>query len=183
MPDEIETRLEALCRIVEGRLAGTLCAYKGFATPRLLPEEEGVECFLEIFFAPRGCSRLIMHMVHEDLRIIRQEHGASVAVVVHYTEDTYQYYLSDVFAIYRSRGIPLDFLSLPEATAFAIACSGSMPCPNGNFFAGPKLLSSVSRLSEGGQGRSLPLAPGPQPPVDSGRPSCRPEMHLCTNAA
>jgi hypothetical protein len=119
MADEVRQRLEDLCGKIEQAFPGVFCAYSGFAQPRL-PTEDG-DLVVEVFFAPPGASRAVTRATVENTRKLRQELGVSVAVVVHYTEDTVKYYLSDVLAILMARqGAPvrtpqiLDLAGFPQ---------------------------------------------------------------------
>jgi len=71
-----------------------------------MPREDE-DVVLEVFFAPRGSSRAITRATYLDARRIWREYGVSVAVVVHYVEDTLRYYKRDVLSIFARRGVGL----------------------------------------------------------------------------
>ena len=103
MPSELTRELDSLCVKVERTFRGVLCAYTGFARPRVPTEDNDI--VLEIFFAPRGSTRAVARAVHDDTRRIWREHHVSVAVVTHYQADTLRYYMADVVALYSARGL------------------------------------------------------------------------------
>jgi hypothetical protein len=100
---DAETRqvLTSLCARVEAEFPGALCAFEGFAQPRNVPEEDN--CVLEVFLAPERCMRSVTRMAREDLRSIRHSSGKSVAIVIHYVDDTLRYYVDDVMASLAAR--------------------------------------------------------------------------------
>jgi hypothetical protein len=104
---DISSELEAMCRKIERSFPGAMCAYQGFAHPRMPVED--VEVVVEVFLAPRGSSRSITRLTHEDTRLIWRNHRVSVAVVAHYVHDTLRYYIGDVLAILSTRA-PTCFL-------------------------------------------------------------------------
>ena len=99
---DLSAELDMMCGRIERSFPGVLCAYQGFAHPRIPIEDVAV--VIEVFLAPRGSSRPITRLTHEDCRRIWRGRQVSVVVVAHYIDDTLRYYMDDVLAILAVRG-------------------------------------------------------------------------------